>query len=228
MNIVQKRHDFDASGNWNTAKDFFPTIEIEQNGTDSIVTVTTQHSTGYQKKATGETETIQIKQNENCDAVLITGNSVCQNWRNYKCSGDQKFCYCVFVGDSGHVYVHRAPATKGWMNCNPNDIRKRLRKLGIGADNVIQQGDFLLKPANGNSLPDEEFKHEFMGSGHHKFEVPVLRAWSQQGTQVMITEPVILHHEAVDGIQHPDVTVPVGKYIIGTTANSLQHSNRRD
>lgn len=229
MNIKQLRRDFDANGNWNTAKDFFPTIEIEQSGKNSVVSITTQHSTGYQKKATGETESIEIKQNANGDAVLITGLSTCKNWINYKCSGEQKFCYCVFVGDSGHVYVHRAPATKGWMNCDPENILKRLRKLGIGADvNVIQQGDFLLKPANGNALPDEEFKHEYMGSGHHKFEMPVLRAWSEHGTQIFVKEPVIIHHEAVDGIQHPDVEIPVGKYIIGTTANSLRHNNMRD
>ncbi|MGD9162322.1 MAG: hypothetical protein PVG39_28190 [Desulfobacteraceae bacterium] len=172
MTINKMRSEFDAVGNWNTAKDFFPTIEIEQNGKDSIVTVTTQHSDGYQKKATGRTDTIEIRQNKECDAVLITGSASCKNWKNYKCSGEQKFCSCVFVGDSGHVYVHRAPATKGWMTCDPDKIRQRLRKLGIGAENVLQQGDFLLKPANGNSLPDEEFKHEYMGSGHHKMENP--------------------------------------------------------
>lgn len=229
MNIVQKRNDFNATGNWNTAKDFFPTIEIEQNGKKSTVTITTQHSLGYQKKATGETESIEIKENKNGDSVLITGNASCKNWARYKCSGEQKYCYCIFVGDSNHVYVHRAPATKGWLNCDPEHIRKRLRKLGIGAEKgVIQQGDFLLKPANGNELADDEFKHEYMGSGHHKFDVPVLRAWSDQGTQIMITEPVVLKHEAVDNIKHPDVTVPVGKYIIGTTANSLRHDNKRD
>lgn len=229
MKTNQLSHNFDAGGNWNTAKDFFPTVEIEQNGKNSVITVTTQHSTGYQKKATGETESIEIKQNESEDAVLITGTASCKNWKNYKCSGEQKFCYCVFVGDSGHVYVHRAPATKGWINCNPEDILKRLRKLGIGADtNVLQQGDFLLKQAKGNALADDEFKHEYMGSGHHKFELPVLRAWSEQGTQIFVKETTIVHHEAVDGIQHPDLTVEPGKYIIGTTANSLRHNNKRD
>jgi hypothetical protein len=205
MRVKQNRRDFDASGNWNTAKDFFPTIEIKQNGNKSVVTITTQHSTGYQKKACGETEEIEIKQNKAKDAIIITGYASCTNWKNRKCSGSQDFCYCVFVGDSGHVYVHRAPATKGWMNCNPDYIRKRLRKLGIGAEDVLQQGDFLLKPANGNALADNEFKHEYMGSGHHKFELPVLRAYSPQGTQILVQEETVVHHHAIDGIQHPDL-----------------------
>jgi hypothetical protein len=110
------------------------------------------------------------------------------------------------------------------MEADPDTIRKRLRKLGIGADNVIQQGDFLLKPANGRSYPDSDFAHERMGSGHHNFEMPVL----YHRGQYWIKESTTLIHTAVDGIQHPDVIVPPGKYVVGTTANQLRHSNARD
>ncbi|MFW5700925.1 MAG: hypothetical protein ACOCWM_04470, partial [Cyclobacteriaceae bacterium] len=39
---------------------------------------------------------------------------------------------------------------------------------------------------------------------------------------------VQLVHEAVDGIQHPTITVPPGQWIIGSTATQLYHSNYRD
>lgn len=214
-------------GNWDGAKDWFPTIEVDQD--TAVVTITTFETTGHQPRATVQTEECIVRISDDGQAALITGSVYVKNWKHWESTGTQAFVFAVFVGDSGHIYVHRAPATKAWRELDPAKITKRLRKLGIGADaGVLQQGDFLLKPANGNSLPDEEFKHEFMGAGHHTFEVPVLRAWSPAGTQILLTEPVILHHTAVDGIQHPDVTVPAGKWIIGTTAASLRHSNARD
>lgn len=210
-------------GNWNTAKDWFPTIDVDQGRRH--ISVTTSDSTGHQKKASVETEWINTDRSADGTQVFVRGSVDVKNWQNGKCSGSQKFCYAVFVGDDGHVYTHRAMASAGWMNAAPDTIRKRLRKLGIGAVNVVQQGDFLLKPANGNALPDSDFRHEYMGSGHHKFEIPVLR----NGSQIWIQEPTTIVHRATgDALRHPDVVVPPGKYIVGTTAQSLRHSNMRD
>lgn len=210
-------------GNWNTAKEWFPTIEVDQLA--RYVTITTYETDGFQEKASVSLEWINVDISDDHRAMYVRGEVNCRNWRNYKCSGSQQFCFAVFVGDSGHIYIHRAPAKKGWMNGNPNGILKRLRKLGIGADRgVIQQGDFLLKPANSKGYPDEDFIHERMGSGHHNFEFPVL----YHRGQYFITEPTMLIHTAVDGVQHPDVIVPPSKYFVGTTANQLDHSNARD
>jgi hypothetical protein len=214
--------EVDPSGNWNVARDWFPTIEVYQDS--KHISVTTFDSSGFQDKATVETEWINFDRSEDGSQVFVRGSVFVKNWINRKCSGSQKFCFAIFVGDSGHIYTHRAPATKGWMTCKPDLIRKRLRKLGIGAVNVIQQGDFLLKPANGNAHDDSDFAHERMGSGHHNFEFPVL----YHRGQYWITEPTTLIHTAVDGIQHPDIVVPPGKWVIGTTANQLAHGNARD
>lgn len=225
LRVIKKSETVTPSGNWNTAKDFFPTIEVNQ--TTGTVKVTSFDSVGLQKKASVETEWIESKTSGN--STFIRGEVSCKNWQNYKCSGSQKFCYAIFEGDSGHIYVHRAPATKGWMNEKPENIRKRLRKLGIGVEKVaVQQGDFLLKHANGDAPSDEEFKHETMGAGHHKFVAPVLYCDKAGKRFYLLKEPVLLVHEAVDGIQHPDQTVMTGKYVVGTTANSLGHSNKRD
>jgi len=210
-------------GNWHTAKDWFPTIEVDQETRE--VVITTFHTVGRQKKATVATKWCSLDISKDHQALYVRGKVSCYNWSNYKTPGLQNFCFAVFVGDSGHVYIHRAPASKGWMNASPDDILKRLRKLGIGADRgVIQQGDFLLKPANGQAHPDAAFVHERMGVGHHKFEIPVLYHWGQFWVQ----EPTLLIHHAVDGIQHPDVTVPPGKWIVGTTASQLWHRNAAD
>jgi hypothetical protein len=215
------------TGNWNTAKDWFPTIDVDQE--TRTVEITTFESASYEKKATVETEWMTTSLSESGDSLYIRGEVYVKNWSNYKCSGSQKFCFAVFVGDSGHIYTHRASATKGWMNGNPEGIRKRLRKLGIGAtEDLVQQGDFLLKPANGRTLEDTEFKHETTGAGHHNFEMPVLYAFDGKSRQYKITEPTKLVHTAIDGIQHPTVTVPVGIWIVGTTASQLHHSNARD
>lgn len=215
-----KKVDVNPGGNWNSAKDWFPRITVNQETKE--MTIEVFNSVGYQKKASVETTECHVDIDN--DSAFVRGEVHVSNWVNHVCGGDQKFCFAVFVGDSGHVYIHRAPATKGWMSAKPSEIKKRLRKLGIGADNVYQQGDYLLKPANGKVFSDNEFKHEFNGSGHHKFEFSVLRCKNQ----VWIQEPVNMVHHAVDGIQHPTITIPAGKYIMGTTANSLSHDNRRD
>ncbi|OYT14914.1 MAG: hypothetical protein B7C24_15765 [Bacteroidetes bacterium 4572_77] len=223
LKVREWNEDVQPTGKWATAKDYFPEIDVGQES--RVVHITTFNSTGFQKRATVETEWIDIAISNAHDALYIRGSVYVKNWVNYKCSGSQNFCFAVFVGDSDHVYTHRAPATKGWMDGDPNSIRKRLRKLGIGATKgVYQQGDFLLKPANRSGFPDSDFAHERMGSGHHNFEVPVL----YHRGQFFITEPTTLIHTAVDGIQHPDIIVSPGKYIVGTTANQLTHGNARD
>ena len=227
MSVYIKNESVTPGGNWNTAKDWFPTVDVDQ--ATRAVNITTFDSFGYQKKASVETESIETDLSENGDSLFIRGSVDVKNWQNGKCSGSQNFCFAVFVGDSGHIYTHRAPASKGWMNCQPEEIRKRLRKLGIGAtENLVQQGDFLMKPANGATIDDSEFKHETMGAGHHNFEMPVLYAYRNGGRQYKITEPTRLIHTAIDGIKHPDVIVPVGIWIVGTTASQLNHSNARD
>lgn len=213
-------------GNWNTAKDFFPHIEINQK--TGYIKVECYENSGYQKKASVDLDWITIDTKGN--SSFIRGEVSCKNWSNYKCSGSQKFCFAIFEGDSGHIYTHRAPATKGWMSAKPEEIRKRLRKIGIGVEKVaVQQGDFLLKFANGNAPADDEFKHETKGSGHHKFVSPILYC-DKDGKRFYYVkdEPTLLAHKAVDGIQHPDQIVEPGKYVVGTTANSLRHSNLRD
>ena len=210
-------------GNWNVAKNWFPTITVDQSSRS--IQIVTYDSTGRQKKASVETEWISTDRSEDGTQVFIRGSVDVRNWRNGKCSGSQNFCFAVFVGDSGHIYIHRATASKGWMIAKPDTIRKRLIKLGIGAvENVVQQGDYLLKPANGAAHPDEDFQHERMGSGHHNFEFPVL----YHRGQYKITEPTTLIHTSIDGIKHPDVIVPPGVWIVGSTANQLTHSNARD
>jgi len=227
LGVVTLTDDATPYGNWTTAKDWFPIIEVDQDTHDIVVT--TFDTSGFQKKASVETEWIDFELSNDGDQVFIRGSVDVRNWKNGKCSGSQNFCFALFVGDSGHVYTHRAPATKGWMNADAEIIRKRLRKLGIGAEkDVIQQGDFLLKPANGTAYPKDEFIHETMGAGHHNFEMPVLYAYGNKGRQYKITEDTNLIHTAVDGIQHPTITVPPGIYAVGTTANQLFHANAKD
>lgn len=217
-------------GNWNVPRDWFPTLAIDQQ--KGTVMVSTSDTQGRQKKASVTTE-CRIDSATDGPALMVRGSVEVHNWINVKCSGEQSFCFVVFEGDSGHIYVHRAPASKGWMEmiCSYPAIVRRLRKLGIGADSgVVQQGDFLLKPANGKAISDAEFKHETTGWGHHNFDRPVLTAWTREaGRQVKIIDAhTRIIHKAVDGIQHPDVIIPPGTYIVGTTAESLRHSNRRD
>lgn len=225
--LIYREHvnTVDPTGNWNTAKDWFPTITVDQ--WKRCVSITQHNSRGFQQKASVDTEWCVV--DATLDALFVRGSVRVANWANYKCSGSQQFCFAVFVGDSGHVYVHRAPATSGWMDASPTDIKQRLRKLGIGAERgVVQQGDFLLKPANGVAYADEKFKHETTGAGHHRFEMPVLYATGSHGRQYKIDEPTLLQHRAGDNVKHPDVTITPGVYIVGTTANSLAHSNHRD
>jgi len=225
--VTTKNEEPDIYGTWTTAKDWFPTIEINQE--TGVVKITTYDTRGYQKKASISTTLYPIRKSKDRTQMYVRGEVECRNFIHWQASKTQEFCFAVFVGDSDHIYTHRASATKGWMNGDPDNIRKRLVKLGIGAvENVIQQGDFLLKPANGNAYPDSEFRHETMGAGHHNFEMPVLYASGKYGRQYKIVEATMLTHRATDGIQHPTITVPPGMYAVGTTANQLEHSNMRD
>lgn len=221
LRVRTKATQITPYGNWNTAKNFFPEITVNQNS--GTISVETFYSEGHQKKASVSLEWITVDTKKN--ASLVRGEVSVQNWKNYQCSGSQKFCYAIFEGDSSHIYVHRAPASKGWMNAKPQDIKRRLRKLGIGADKeVIQQGDFLLKPVK----HDGDFKHETQGAGHHKFVAPVLYTDSDGKRYYKLNEPVVLVHHATDGIQHPDVVIPTGIYQVGTTTSSLSHNNFAD
>lgn len=226
LRVLKKSVAVTPGGNWNTAKHWFPEIDVNQE--TGTVRVTYFYTVGHQKKASIETEWIKIDTKGN--SSFVRGEVDCRNWQNGKCSGSQQFCFAIFQGDSGHIYTHRAPATKGWMNAKPEEIRKRLRRLGVGVNEVAyQQGDFLLKKANGLALPDDDFKHESTGAGHHNFDVPVLYAVDEKGRrQYWVKEAVTLTHRAVDGIQHPTVTVEPGKYIVGSTTDSLFHRNKRD
>lgn len=218
----------EISGNWSVAKDFFPHIEVNQK--TGYVKVECYETNGYQPKASVSLNWIKVDTKLN--STFIRGEVSCRNFKHGKVSGSQQFCYAIFEGDSGHIYTHRAPATKGWMNAKPQEIRKRLRKLGVGVEKVaVQQGDFLLKSAfNVPNVPaDSEFEHETMGSGNHKFLSPILYAYKDGKRFYYVKdEPVMLVHTAVDGIKHPDQIVEPGKYVVGTTANSLRHSNYKD
>ncbi len=230
METIIKNEIISPRGNWATAKDFFPLINVDQE--KKVITITTYESEGRQKYASISTDALRVKMSLDKTQCLVKGLVNCKNWKHWECSKAQSFVFAIFVGDSGHIYIHRAPATKGWLELDPEKIRKRLIKLGIGATTgIIQQGDFILKPANGNSLPIDQFLHEWSSSSHHKFSEPLLSEYiSRVGRIIYIPEgkSVKLVHEAIDGIQHPTVTVPAGQWIIGTTASSLRHSNRRD
>jgi len=230
LDAILLTQSVDPSGNWNGPKDWFPRVTINQETGD--VTITRFYTSGHQKKAT-VSSFVAVYQSPDGQALGIIADVSVKNWINYKTSGDQSCVFIIFRGDSGHFYTHRPPATESWKDvarrADLAEITKRLRKLGIGANaGVVQQGDFLLKPANGNAYGVDAFKHETMGAGHHKFAAPVLYSDGASGRQYRITEPILLQHEAVDGIKHPDVTVPVGIWTVGTTAASLPHHNQRD
>lgn len=222
IKVVIKHNEYDSLGNWAGPRELFPTIEVDQK--TGTVTITYYSISNQKRGQWGQTHEHEEELSTDKQVLRITGMTGLRNDRR-RTGGRQKFCFFVFRGDSGHYYTHRAVASKGWLECDPDKLLKRLRKLGIGAaENVIQQGDFLLKPANGNAHADHEFAHERMGSGHHNFEFPVL----YHRGQYKITEPTTLIHTAIDGIKHPDVIVPPGIWIVGTTAAQLEHKNLRD
>jgi len=222
ITVVIKNNSYGQLGNYAGPRELFPTIEVDQK--TAIVSVTYWEISDSKRGQWGMTHEHEEEISEDGQVLRITGMTGLRNDR--RCTGGrQKFCFFVFRGDSGHLYTHRSVASKGWLECDPDKVLKRLRKLGIGADKgVVQQGDFLLKPANGNAHPDSDFAHERMGSGHHNFELPQL----YHNGQFKITENTILKHTATDDIQHPDVVVPPGVYIVGTTSNGLNHGNKRD
>ena len=227
LTLNVQEQEIESLGNWATAKDLFPIIEVEQKTT--VVNITILSIANRKRGQWGKTHEFNTELSSDKQVVRITGMTGLRNDRR-QTGGRQKFCFFVFLGDSGHYYTHRSVASKGWSECEPDKLLSKLRRAGLGKSdkNVIQQGDFLLYPANGNSYDDEEFKHETTGAGHHNFEMPVLFATGDRGRQYKLTEPTLLIHTAVDGIQHPSVLIPSGVYSVGATKESLAHSNKRD
>ena len=230
IGITISKGDCIPYGNWTTAKDWFPLVELDQ---DFVRAKVTKYETnGYQKKASIELLSFTIDRSTDGKAAFIRGKVHCGNWMNRKASGEQAFCYAIFVGDSGALYLHRAAATKGWMEAVPETIYSRLRKLGCGTDNALQQGDFLLVPLKGaRKISETRFLHEFQGSGNHRFADPVLSVIdSTVGRVVMIPEGDMGHlfHTTTDGLQHPDCEIPPGQYRISTTSASLRVEGFRD
>jgi hypothetical protein len=218
--------EFESMANYATARDLFPTFSIDQES--MAVTISTWSVSNQKRGQWGKTHECDVVASTDGQVLRISGFCGLRNDRRGT-GGQQKFCYFIFVGDSGHLYCHRSVASKGWLECGPDLLLKKLVKAGIGtAKNVIQQGDFLLKPANGSSYLDSDFQHESMGAGHHNFICPVLYADGSKGRQYWVKEPVLLVHTATDGIKHPDQDIPVGKWIVGTTKESLRHENKRD
>lgn len=225
MSFVQTTIDANPR-RWAKTNDLMPVISVNQETRE--VTVSVQEASGYQKNASVQTDWCEIEISEDGLQMYVRGQVTVKNWNDWRCSGTQKFCFAVFVGDTQHIYVHRAPSTKGWMEAKPEGILARLRKLGIGCSKVAyQQGDFLLKAVD--SLEGINFKHETMGAGHHKFTSPVLYVDYRRNRFYLVKdEPVTLVHYAIDGLQHPTQIVAPGIYMVGTTASQLSHKNKRD
>ena len=222
---VEVHHEDISVGNWAGPADLIPRIVVDQSS--ALVRVYYRFTRG--RKAGGVTHEHVERLSPDRQSLLVTCHVGLRNYKNSQCGGRQHFVFAIFVGDSGHIYIHRAPATSGWLNCPPDRITARLRKLGCGAENVAyQQGDFLLKHARGNAYPPELFAHETFGAGHHRFLSPVLYADGDYGRQIRLTETLLLRHEPVDGVRHPDIVVQPGTYIIGLTSSGLNHSNSAD
>ena len=219
--------EYDTLGNWATAKDLFPNITVDQ--TTSEVSIEYYSINNQRRGQWGLTHEHAEILSQDGQVLRVTGMCGLRNDKR-RTGGRQQFCFFVFRGDSGHLYTHRATASKGWLECKPEKLLSRLRKVGMGHTDagVLQQGDFLLRPANGAALPEEQFLHEMRGVGNHNFDVPVRYAYDGTHRQILLTEEVRLVHRALDGIQHPDVLVSPGCWIIGNTSVGLRHDNRRD
>ncbi|HPD18013.1 MAG TPA: hypothetical protein PLE19_24010 [Planctomycetota bacterium] len=222
--------EYESLDNWAGPRELFPTIEVDQ--ASQRVTITYWSIRNGRRGQWGCTHESYEELSADGQVLRITGLTGLRNDRRHT-GGRQRFCFIVFVGDSGHIYTHRSVASKGWMTSPVDRLLSRIRRLGLGASDAgcIQQGDFLLRPANGQAQPAEVFAHEWQGAGHHRFSQPVLSAYVQGvGRMILVREgeDVRIVHEAVDGIQHPTVTVPAGQWIVGTTSPSLYHPSRRD
>lgn len=227
LTVVVRTSESTVAGNWDGPRELFPTIAVAQETGEVFVTY--QSVRDRRRETYGLTHWHGESLSPDGRVLLVRGMCGIRNGRHPRCGGRQQFCFVIFFGDSGHIYIHRATASPGWMECDPAEALGRLRKLGIGAEKrVRQQGDILLKPANGQAYPDAEFQHETMGAGHHRFAAPVLYADGEHGRQYRLTEPMVLRHHAVDGIEHPPVLVPAGTWIVGTTSHGLRHANKRD
>jgi hypothetical protein len=120
LRVLRKEKIVKDMGDWSTAKNYFPKITVNQE-TGSVY-VTTFRSGGYQTK--GSVSTLWIETQTKGNAAFIRGEVLYQNYKHCECSGRKAFCFAVFESDSGHIYLHHAPATKRWMNAKPTEIRK--------------------------------------------------------------------------------------------------------
>jgi hypothetical protein len=225
MNIIVKHKQLDRVGNWAGPRDLFPTIQIDQATGEICVTL---HSVYDSRRGQyGRTHEHTERLSPDGQAARITGLCGLRNDRRHA-GGRQRYCFFAFVGDSGHIYLHRATASSGWLECPPEKILARLRKLGIGRESVAaQQGDLLFWAANGTSYPADEFRHEVARIGHHEFAAPVLFADGARGRQYKVAAPgMLLTHRPAAGAVHPAVTLPEGVYYCGTTSPSLSGGNK--
>lgn len=227
-----------------TARHCFPDINVDQN--TGIVTVSPAASgytsAKYPSRAHVDASAPEISISVDRQAAFVRGKVNVKNYKRWKNSGEQAYCFAVFVGDSGHIYVHRAPATNGWMKAKPSSIISRLRKLGdhrAQREGTLQQGDILLIPvrvadeevkigeqtivAKADALDASAFAHETTGIGHHRFSVPVLFSDVHEdgARRILVNEEITLTHQPASGAVHPQIVVKPGQYLISGTARSL-------
>jgi|GEM_PF-5291257 len=192
------------------------------------VVIRTQETDGYQDYACVDTD-LEIRHGADGQGAIASGCVRVSCWGASSAHGGRRgLCFAAFLGDSGHVYVHRAPATSTWtgMEASGAAIRERLRKLGGATRGTIQQGDLLFVPANGRSLPPESYQHEVGALGHHVPALPLLQAWIGSERALLVREPTEIRHLPAQGATHPTITLPAGQWIVRTTASSLRGGGR--
>ena len=204
-------------------RDLQPEVAIDQ--PSRTVTVARLETAGYQKKKSLTTSFRRCSVGADGQGALVTVAADLKDWQERRYSGEQTFCYAIFLGDSGHIYVHRPPATASWLEADASGeaLRYRLRKLGGATRGSIQQGDLLFCPANGQSLPAEAFAHEVPGVGHHTFGAPILFGAGDGGRVYLVpAEGMEVVHRPTTGAVHPTITLPAGQWIVRTTPATLQ------
>ena len=60
-------------------------------------------------------EWLTVDRSDDGSAVYVRGEVYVRNWINGKCSGSQKFCFAVFVGDSDEVRYARITKTRAYV-----------------------------------------------------------------------------------------------------------------
>jgi len=220
LQIKQRIADIEPGREYVTS-DACPILEIDQ--TSRTVTVVHPMTTGYQSYASVTSE-VAIELGLDGEGAMVVTDCTIRNWVDWRRSTSQIFVHFVFVGDSGHVYVHRPPATETWLRQSPEgaDIRKRLRRLGGTTEGTIQQGDMLFVPAGRLLLPLEQYRHEVSTFGHHVPAVPVLQAYNGRHSLILILETTEIRHLPTTGAVHPPIVLPPGQWIVRHTARSLR------